>query len=179
MFRTIFTKLNYFLGKLYGKPKSINERHRHRYEINPQYVDQLEKNGMRFVGTDSANERMEIMELDQHPYYVAVQFHPEYLSRPLKPSPPFVGLILSAISETKLYNYLNRGCKMSPREMSDVSSGKHTNERNLKNWQFANTFFLLFDFAEEDEIKPIYTNGLSDLSSLSINGHSSSSDEKS
>lgn len=65
---------------------------------------------------------MEIVELENHPYYVAVQFHPEYLSRPLKPSPPFVGLILASIG--KLKSYLNKGCRLSPREMSDNSSGR-------------------------------------------------------
>lgn len=123
---TIFkdTAANSKLMKLYGSPKSIDERHRHRYEINTKYVDDLEKKGMKFIGTDSANERMEIMELDDHPYYVAVQFHPEYLSRPLKPSPPFMGLILAAMKSEKLTNYLNRNCKLSPREMSDNSSGE-------------------------------------------------------
>lgn len=76
---------------------------------------------MKFVGTDSEKERMEIMELNDHPYYVAVQFHPEYLSRPLKPSPPFVGLILASVG--KLSSYLNNGCKLSPRVLSDNSSG--------------------------------------------------------
>lgn len=65
---------------------------------------------------------MEIVELENHPYYVGVQYHPEYLSRPLKPSPPFLGLILASVG--KLQNYLNKGCRLSPREMSDISSGK-------------------------------------------------------
>jgi len=66
---------------------------------------------------------MEIAELDGHPYYVAVQFHPEYLSRPLKPSPPFLGLILASVK--KLEKYLDQGCRLSPRDMSDISSGEH------------------------------------------------------
>lgn len=70
-----------------------------------------------FVGVDKDAERMEIFELENHPYYVAVQFHPEYLSRPMAPSPPFVGLILA--SKDKLKSYLARGCKLSPREHSD------------------------------------------------------------
>lgn len=63
---------------------------------------------------------MEIAELDDHPYYVAVQFHPEYLSRPLRPSPPFLGLILASVK--KLEKFLDQGCHMSPRELSEVSS---------------------------------------------------------
>lgn len=90
--------------------------------MNKEYVPQLEKAGLKFVGTDEEEARMEIVELEDHPYYVAVQFHPEYLSRPLKPSPPFVGLILASIG--KLKSYLNKGCRLSPREMSDDSSGR-------------------------------------------------------
>lgn len=108
--------------KLYGSPKEINERHRHRYEVNPKYVSQLEERGLKFVGTDIEEMRMEIVELENHPYYVGVQYHPEYLSRPLKPSPPFMGLILASIG--KLKSYLNKGCRLSPRELSDNSSGK-------------------------------------------------------
>lgn len=109
------------IEKLYGSPKSVDERHRHRYEINPKYVPQLEEAGLKFVGTDEEETRMEIIELSDHPYYVGVQYHPEYLSRPLKPSPPFLGLILASVG--KLKGYLNKGCRLSPREMSDNSSG--------------------------------------------------------
>lgn len=71
---------------------------------------------------------MEILELDNHPYFVAVQFHPEYLSRPVSPSPPFMGLILAA--KDRLKGYLARGCKLSPREpQSDYyDSGEFLNE---------------------------------------------------
>jgi len=72
---------------------------------------------------------MEIAELEGHNYYVATQFHPEYLSRPLKPSPPFLGLILASVG--KLKYYLARGCKFSPRQLSDNESGK-INIRNIK-----------------------------------------------
>lgn len=72
---------------------------------------------------------MEIVELDGHPYYVATQFHPEYLSRPLKPSPPFLGLILASVG--KLKSYLARGCRLSPRQLSDNDSGKKfTGDKN-------------------------------------------------
>lgn len=69
----------------------IEERHRHRYEVNPEYVERLQSAGLRFVGKDETKQRMEVAIIDTHPYYVAVQFHPEYLSRPLSPSPPFLG----------------------------------------------------------------------------------------
>jgi hypothetical protein len=66
---------------------------------------------------------MEIVELDDHPYFVATQYHPEYLSRPLKPSPPFFGLILASVG--KLQSYIARGCRLTPRQLSDVESGNY------------------------------------------------------
>lgn len=68
---------------------------------------------------------MEIVELEGHPYYVATQYHPEYLSRPLSPSPPFLGLILASVG--KLSTYLARGCRFSPREISDDNDGDSGN----------------------------------------------------
>jgi CTP synthase len=81
---------------LYAGNRVVVERHRHRYEVNPEYVPELEKMGLRFIGRDETGERMEIIEMVDHPYMVGVQYHPEYLSRPLKPSPPFVGLVAAA-----------------------------------------------------------------------------------
>lgn len=62
---------------------------------------------------------MEMVELpiSDHPYFVAVQYHPEYLSRPLSPSPPFLGLVLAA--GNRLNSYLARGCRLSPRDLTD------------------------------------------------------------
>ncbi|VDP09422.1 unnamed protein product [Heligmosomoides polygyrus] len=140
------------LRKLYGRDE-IEERHRHRYEVNPRFVPDLSKKGLLFVGmgvdetsctsitkhsrTESstalmkmagdhqANEdllakitdlchrggdgvtrpalRMEMCELKDHPYFVGAQFHPEYLSHPLQPSPPFLGLLLAATGQLKGY----------------------------------------------------------------------------
>lgn len=87
-------------SKLYKNKTEVIERHRHRYEVNPAYVERLEENGMKFVGKDVKGERMEIIELDRkdHPFFVGVQYHPELKSRPInnKLSPPFEGLILAA-----------------------------------------------------------------------------------
>lgn len=99
---------------MYGNNQTIEERHRHRYEVNNNYVESLEKAGLKFVGTDTEKVRMEICELDNHPYYVATQFHPEYLTRPLKPSPPFLGLMLA--SSGKLKSYLDNECRFTPDE---------------------------------------------------------------
>ncbi|OLL23969.1 CTP synthase [Neolecta irregularis DAH-3] len=83
------------LGQLYGS-STIHERHRHRYEVNPDYVDRIEQAGLRFVGRDEENKRMEIFELNCHPWYVGTQYHPEYLTRPLDPSPPYFGFIAAS-----------------------------------------------------------------------------------
>ena len=76
----------------------IHERHRHRYEVNPDMIEEFEQAGLRFVGKDTEGERMEIIELADHPYFFATQYHPEFKSRPNRPSPPFVGLIEAALS---------------------------------------------------------------------------------
>ncbi|KAF9128597.1 CTP synthase ura7 [Mortierella sp. GBA39] len=92
------------LRKLYGGGSEVLERHRHRYEINPEMIDKFHAKGMQFVGKDETGQRMEIVEMADHPYFVGVQYHPEYLTRPLKPSPPFMGLILAATGD--LENHL-------------------------------------------------------------------------
>jgi CTP synthase len=84
---------------LYGRKPSIMERHRHRYEVNPDYVESLEKEcGLHFVARDESGQRMEIAELDQseHPFFLGTQFHPELKSRPGAPSPPFLGFVAAA-----------------------------------------------------------------------------------
>ena len=83
---------------LYGKKDAVSERHRHRYEVNPEKVDSIQSKGLHFVGKDDTSTRMEIAELKRevHPFYVGCQYHPEFQSRPLRPSPPFHGLLLAA-----------------------------------------------------------------------------------
>lgn len=93
------------IRKLYGNVSEVHERHRHRYEVNPLYVAQLEKAGLQFIGRDEKGERMIILELKDHPYYVATQYHPEFKTRPLNPSPPFLGFILA--SNKGLESYLS------------------------------------------------------------------------
>lgn len=84
------------IRKLYGSPASVEERHRHRYEINPELTEQLAENGFVFVGKDESNKRCEIFELKNHPYYVGTQYHPEYTSKVLDPSKPFLGLVAAS-----------------------------------------------------------------------------------
>ncbi|CAI4044158.1 hypothetical protein N7582_003246 [Saccharomyces uvarum] len=84
------------IRKLYGSASEVHERHRHRYEINPKLVDEMESRGLVFVGKDETGQRCEIFELKGHPYYVGAQYHPEYTSKVLEPSRPFLGLVAAA-----------------------------------------------------------------------------------
>ncbi|KAH7655094.1 Peptidase C26 protein [Dioscorea alata] len=104
--RTFFKDADCLASKLYQNSSFVDERHRHRYEVNPDFVNRLEAAGLKFVGSDESGKRMEILELKDHPYYVGVQFHPEFKSRPGKPSALFLGLILAATG--KLQAYLGR-----------------------------------------------------------------------
>jgi CTP synthase len=82
-----------------GKPK-ISERHRHRYEFNNQYREQLQKAGLTIAGTTPDGKLVEIIELTKHPFFIGSQFHPEFQSTPLKPHPLFNGL-LQAVAKAK------------------------------------------------------------------------------
>jgi len=75
----------------------IEERHRHRYEVNNDYLPQLEKNGLRISGIWAEKQLVEIIELPDHPWFVAGQFHPEFLSRPWEPHPLFAAFIKAAL----------------------------------------------------------------------------------
>ncbi len=77
----------------------ISERHRHRYEVNNDYRDQIEKSGLRIVGTSPAGDLVEFVEIDKsnHPFYVGTQAHPEFKSRPTAPHPLFAGFISAAL----------------------------------------------------------------------------------
>ncbi|XP_035835286.1 CTP synthase isoform X3 [Helianthus annuus] len=101
--RTLLQTSDCITAKLCHNPEYVDERHRHRYEVNPEVVGDLEKTGLRFVGKDETGQRMEILELQSHPFYVGVQFHPEYKSRPGKPSALFLGLILAATGKLEAY----------------------------------------------------------------------------
>ncbi len=85
-------------SKSYGLYQSsmIYERHRHRYEVNNDYRDDLIKGGMIFAGTSPDNRIVEMVEIPSHPWFVAAQFHPEFKSRPNKPHPLFRGFVTAA-----------------------------------------------------------------------------------
>ena len=101
-------------------PKTLNFLF---FQVNPSLISHLEQKDLSFVGQDVDGERMEIIELANHPYFVGVQFHPEFSSRPMKPSPPYPGLLLAATGN--LNAYLLQGCKLSSsdryRDASDDS----------------------------------------------------------
>jgi CTP synthase len=80
----------------------VDERHRHRYEVNPVYIERLEKAGLVFSGRSPSGVLMEIAELprDKHPFFLGTQFHPELLSRPLHPHPLFMAFVKAAIAKS-------------------------------------------------------------------------------
>jgi CTP synthase len=84
--------------KIYGSC-TIIERHRHRYEVNPNFVDKLQEKGLVFSGVN--RNRMEICELTGHPFFFASQFHPEFKSRPGRPSPPFKAFMCAMLDRQK------------------------------------------------------------------------------
>jgi CTP synthase len=79
------------------KSTLIHERHRHRYEFNNKYRALFEKNGMNAVGICKERNLVEIVELYDHPWFIGVQFHPEFKSKPLAPQPLFVHFIKAAM----------------------------------------------------------------------------------
>ncbi len=84
------------------KTNRISERHRHRWEANISYKDSLEKKGVLFSGMSPDGKLPEIIELVDHPWFVAVQFHPELKSRPFEPHPLFVSYVLAALEKSRL-----------------------------------------------------------------------------
>lgn len=78
--------------------RRIRERHRHRYELNQSYLPSFEKTGMHFTAFSDEGKRTEILEIREHPFYFATQFHPEYISRPGRPEPSYFGFIKAAAS---------------------------------------------------------------------------------
>ena len=89
------------IAEIYGTTE-ISERHRHRYEVNTNYREELEKAGLKFVGLSPDGQLPEIVEYENHPWFVGVQFHPELKSKPFDPHPLFVSFIAAAIEQDRL-----------------------------------------------------------------------------
>ena len=92
---------NSFAYKAYGA-KEISERHRHRYEFNNFFKDILVKNGLKISGISPDGELVEIVEIENLPWFFGCQFHPEFKSRPLEPHPVFSAFIAAAYREKEL-----------------------------------------------------------------------------
>jgi CTP synthase len=86
---------------IYGEPV-ISERHRHRYEVNNAYRQQLVDAGLSISGTFQAGRLVEVIELADHPWFVAAQFHPEFKSRPTRPAPLFREFVAAALERARL-----------------------------------------------------------------------------
>ena len=89
------------IADIYGTTKIV-ERHRHRYEVNVGYVDQLEEAGVSFAGMSPDGKLPETMELLDHPWFVGVQYHPELKSKPFDPHPLFTSFIEAAMNQSRL-----------------------------------------------------------------------------
>ena len=96
--RVTLVQENTLANKVFNGSAAVLERHRHRFEVNPEYIEKIEEAGMVFSGKDESNTRMEIMELPQetHPFYFGTQFHPELKTKPFVPSPPFYAFLLAS-----------------------------------------------------------------------------------
>ncbi len=93
----VFIEPGSLARRVYGQ-EEIAERHRHRYEVNPEYIEELEATGLRFSGR-SPDGRMELVELPRHPFFIASQFHPEFISRPTRPHPLFLGFLSRCLEQ--------------------------------------------------------------------------------
>lgn len=89
--------------ELYNSEK-IYERHRHRYEVNPDFIEELESKGLVFSGHSDGGRRMEILEIPEKRFFFATQFHPEFKAKPFAPSPPFVGFVKAALEYRREMN---------------------------------------------------------------------------
>ncbi|MBN2313840.1 MAG: CTP synthase [Sedimentisphaerales bacterium] len=97
--RDIEIKAKTMAWELLGRKETVRMRFRHRYEVDPRYIEQLEKAGLVFSGKAPDQPIMQILELPSHPYFCGTQAHPCLTSRPLRPSPMFVGLVAAAMQK--------------------------------------------------------------------------------
>jgi CTP synthase len=88
-------------AEIYGQPE-ISERHRHRYEVSNQYRDTFVQHGMRLSGLSPDSSLVEMIELPDHPHFVACQFHPELKSRPTRPHPLFSSFVAASAQRARV-----------------------------------------------------------------------------
>jgi CTP synthase len=89
------------VAEIYGST-TISERHRHRFEVNPAYVERLEREGMIFSGMSPDGTLPEIIEIPEHPWFIGVQYHPELKSKPFEPHPLFTSFVKAAVEQSRL-----------------------------------------------------------------------------
>jgi CTP synthase len=94
--RDIELKSKTLAWELFGKTASVRMRFRHRYEVDPRYIEKLENAGLVFSGKAPNQPIMQILEISSHPFFIGTQAHPCLTSRPLRPQPMFVGLVAAA-----------------------------------------------------------------------------------
>lgn len=123
---------NSLARQLYNGQSLIHERHRHRYEVNPDYIARLENVGLIFSGRDDKGIRMECIEIDDHPFFFAVQYHPEFKSRPFNPSPPFVGFIQAAAGMFKRKDTTKRSIAQHANNNNDESSSRRNSGSDME-----------------------------------------------
>ena len=87
-------------AEIYGAA-TISERHRHRFEVNPDYVEKLQQAGLIVSGTSTIGGLVEIIELAGHPWFIGCQFHPEFKSKPFSPHPLFLSFVKAAVEQSK------------------------------------------------------------------------------
>jgi CTP synthase len=116
-------------ARCYGK-SYISERHRHRYEFNNVYRQQFVAHGMRFSGTSPDGSLIEVIELPNHPWFVAVQYHPEFKSKPTSPQPLFAGFVGAAVARSKIKT--ERPAASEPSAAQPVPAPKPSPARQTK-----------------------------------------------
>jgi len=99
--RDVIVKENTLASKIYGNSKTVRRRFRHRYEVNPKYITRLEEAGLTFSGWAEGKTIMQILEIEDHPYFIAGQFHPELTSRFIKPDEMFLNLVKKSLELKK------------------------------------------------------------------------------
>jgi CTP synthase len=114
------------VSRLFDDAERIRLRFRHRYEVNPDYIETLEKSGLVFAGKSPQFPIMHVLELpaERHPFFLATQAHPELTSRPLSPQPMFVGLVRAALVCSGVP--VNRGCPSDGLEATSCSARAKT-----------------------------------------------------
>ncbi len=107
--RDVELKRDTLAWKLFGKADSVRMRFRHRYEVDPRYIEQLEAAGLAFSGKAPNQPIMQILEISSHPFFMGTQAHPCFNSRPLRPHPMFIGLVAAAM-QRRYPNEKMRNC---------------------------------------------------------------------